>query len=68
MSRETLRRQAERAADVSPGDRSRAIIEQMRLGALLGERPDVRVGIDSAEFFAGKDPVLAAALEHDRGR
>ncbi len=38
VSRETLRRQAERAAAVSSGDRSRAIVELMRLAALLGER------------------------------
>ena len=32
------------------------------------KEPDLRVGIDSAAFFAGEDPVLAAALEHDRER
>jgi hypothetical protein len=38
VSRETMRRQVERATAVPPDDRSRAIVELMRLGALLGER------------------------------
>ncbi len=38
VSPETLRHQAERAAAVSVGDRGRAIVELMRLGALLGDR------------------------------
>ncbi len=38
VSPEALRDQAERAAAGSPGDRSRAIVELMRLGALLGVR------------------------------